>query len=1021
MSFQVRMQKSFFILIVAVLLAGVGNTVSLAQATPILVLTVDGGAIAAVVNDEPVELGWYVDGPVTNCVLIQDNSVSGQTTLATIDTTTLPASGTMDVTPPANSTTNFILNCDGAVDEVPVNVEPPITTLTSDQGTDLVNNPLTGRVNEVILRWNSVNATRCSYITRTSPIIGSVTETSSNDYSNRLGTSGWIRYDGDPRYINETTTFSITCYNDNTGAEHTDTLTITVSNPPPPDPPIVNMWSPDFPVVYRDELYGYAYVDVGFSASNVTSCIERAYYGDGTLYPNPPNWGAGSWVLSRTFTNIQLSTTTIFEVTCSRGDVTIAGIFYPATSTTEQLTIEVQMPGGVDGTVETWDRSALPPVTASITANPNPTTKNALTGYASTITTVNRLNASYCYLSAYRFDAVTGLYTSPYTVSNWNRTLLNNGTTTYAISLATTTRLVADCWRDYDRYNPYATEAEIENAHEVVEYMVYTEEPLEAALPPTLSLYGNAVRATSDGRNQSIDMWTTATERIGFDTRAGTPQYIENSIAATTSSTISFPFVHPHGADDDYDIYLTTCDENDGESTFRVLVSGTLVGQYTTNSPDSPHQYCGSSYGTNVRERVAQNIDINDGDTITIECDTPNDGERCRLVDVLFGAVGLLTTPQVNPVVTSVDVPVLVLAENATFCGSGDYEYGHWAYPATGSRYSWWGAKTHTFLDNTEHTTSMVRVPIATSTRFTLTCWRTGDSLTDYQEFNVYVPFSATLSAQTTVGSGQCIDDGTLGSPFGTAIEAPVGYGPDDDGFCSPMVDLAAMNPSVSLASAIEDNVNGTYDNVNALMVIQNIGPGALPSDSSITYKAVMSIMPAHGLPDVDTSIGTFEGGLSIPANPAVPTQSPTLTRSFGNVPFGTHTICSRVNLDGSPNYPESSTDYTNNVSCSTVTLPVPRPPMIIAADRQLIRPNQTVEISWGVNVTYQLQCVVRGPGGLNESFDTSLVGPGYTDSFTTGPLTSTGIYELRCTEPITNTTFTEQVRIEMVPDIEEI
>ncbi len=905
---------------------------------------------------------------------------------------------------------------------MPVNVEPPVTTLTSDQGTDLVNNPLTGRVSEVILRWNSVNATRCSYITRTSPTIGSVTETSSNDYSNRLGTSGWIRYDGDPRYINETTTFSITCYNDNTGAEETKTLTVNVSNPPPPDAPVVNMGSPDYPATTRDLLYGYAWVDVWFSSANVTWCVERAYYADGTQYSNPPNWGTGSWVLSRDFTNIQIATTTTFEVECGRAAVTIDGVTYPATSTKKQLTIEVLMPGGTVGEdVTNWDRSTLPPVTANITADPNPTVKNALTGYASTIATINRSNASYCYLSAYRFDDVTGLYTSSYTLSNWNRTLLNNGTSTYTISLATTTRLVADCWRDYDRYNPYATEAEIENAHEVVEYMVYTEESLEAALPPTLSLYGNAVWATSDGRNQSINMWTTATERIGFDTRIGTPQHLVNSIAATTSSTISFPFVHPHGADDDYDIYLSMCDENDGESTFRVLVEGVFRGQYTTNSPDSLNQYCGSSYGTVVRERVAQNIQINDGDTITIECDTPNDGERCSLVEVLFGATGLLTTPQVNPVVTSVDVPVLVLAENATFCGSGSTEQAHWAYPNTGSRYSWWGAKTHTFFDNTEHTVSMVRVPIATSTRFTVTCWRTADSLTDYQEFNVYVPFSTTLSAQTTVGSGQCIDDGTLGSPFGTAIEAPVGYGPDDNGFCSPMVDLAALSPSVSLAAATEDNVNGTYDNVNALMVIQNIGPGALPADSSIAYKATMSIMPAHSLPDVDTSIGTFEGGLSIPANPAIPTQSPTLTRSFGNVPFGTHTICSRVNLDGSPNYPESSTDYTNNVSCSTVTLPVPRPPMSITADRQLIRPNQTVEISWGVNVTYQLQCAVLGPGGLNESFDTSLVGPGYTDSFTTGPLTSTGIYELRCTEPITNTAFTEQVRVEMVPDVEEI
>jgi len=94
---------------------------------------------------------------------------------------------------------------------------------------------------------------------------------------------------------------------------------------------------------------------------------------------------------------------------------------------------------------------------------------------------------------------------------------------------------------------------------------------------------------------------------------------------------------------------------------------------------------------------------------------------------------------------------------------------------------------------------------------------------------------------------------------------------------------------------------------------------------------------------------------------------------------------------------------------------------MTIDADRKLIRPNQSAEIEWSVNVTYQLQCQVRGAGGLNESFDTLLVGPAYSDSFTTGPLTSTAVYQIQCTEPITNTVFTDEVRVEMVPDVEEI
>lgn len=988
-----------------------GASLTNAATAPVLVLTVNGGGVAAVVNDEPVELGWYLDGSVTNCSLIQDNSVTGVSTITTIDTSSLPTSGVTMVTPPPNSTTNFILNCDGAVDEVPVNVEPPIVTMSVDQGTDLVNNALTGYVSAVTVRWSSVNATRCSLVSRESATVPLKLESSYlwDDYWDEYGVSGRIHYDGSPRYINETTTFYVTCYNDNTGAEDTASITVNVNNPPPPNPPVVNLWSPNYPNVSRSLLYGYAWVDVGFNSSNATWCTERAYYENGVQYANPPNWGAGSWVLSRNFTGIQLSTTTIFEITCGRNEVTLGGVTYPATSTTERLQINVLMPGGVVGDVTTWDRSTLPPVGATISASPNPTTKVALTGYAGTNATVFRQNASYCFLKAYRMNAVTGLYTDEFNLSNWTRTLNNNGTSTFAVSLSTTTKLVADCWRDYDRNNPAATPAELDSGHEVVETIVVVIHPDEPAPPPVLYMYGNAVRKSAN------DLWTNHTEMLGFNNLAGNPQYIENTSALNSSSRISFDFVHPYGADDDYAIHLRMCDENDGESTFRVYVKDVLVGQYTTNSAASPDSLCNGSTAT--YKRVAQNIAITDGDKITIECDTPADGERCRLLDVLFGAEGNLVTPQVNPVVTSVEQTILVLADNATYCG-GSGELGHWAYPISAPRYSWWGNKTYTYFDSSDHTASMVRTPLATSTRFTVTCWRTGDALTDQEEVNVYVPFSTTLSAQTTVGSGQCIDDGSFGS-FGVQMDAPPGYGPDGDGFCSPMVDLASISPALSIAGAVEDNVNGTYDDLDALIVIQNLGPGGLPANSSVAYKAVMTLMPVFGLPDMETPAGDFDGELVAPDVDSI-TQSSTLTRTFNGVPFGTHTVCARVNLDGSPNYPEVSDDLANNSSCTTITLPVPRPPMSISTERKLVRNQESATIDWSVNVTYQLLCTVRGPGGLNQSFDTSLVGPDHTDTFTTSPLSSTGEYQLQCTEPITNTVFTETLRVEMVPDVQE-
>ncbi|MCA9357752.1 hypothetical protein KC902_00640 [Candidatus Kaiserbacteria bacterium] len=998
-----------------------------AQATssaPVLVLTVknmDNEPVIAAVNDEPLRLEWYVDGPVTNCVIIQDNSVSGQTPLTSVNTASLPETGSIMVTPPANSTTNYVLNCDANVAEVPVNTDPPVVTMSVDQGLDLVNNALTGHVDNALVRWSSVNATRCSYVSRVSSSTA-VTETYSGDVSNILGTSGWIRYDGNPREIHETTTFNITCYNDNTGAEDTGSITINVSNPPGPGAPMVTVGSPDYPSVERDALYGYAYVDVWYTSNNVTSCARRAYYPDGVTEYSLSGWShSGTSYTSFSFTNIQVATTTIFEVTCSRGAVTIGGVPYPATSSTDRILINVNMPGNV-GDVNTWDRSTLPPVAATLTASPNPTTKVALTGYAAATAEVYREYASYCYLKAYQFSTLSGDYTNEYSLSNWTRTLNGNGTSTYNISVATTTRLVADCWRDYDRQGAgtYSSAAEIDNGHEVVETLLLVSEPSEAAPAPKLYLYGNAT-VWSASR-----MYTTGISNVGYSLGY---DFLEHIPMGESTNSITFNFDHPFNDEDEYDIWVNVCDEVDGASTYNLYVEGVLVGSMETDKTINPAiTSCGSS-GAFSRQRIATGVDIADNDEITLECISRDDGERCTHKEVAFGAPGAIATPQVNPVVTQHEVPVLVIAENTTFCGGGGLgaPNSHTAYRLSDmSIYDWWAIKSTAspYYDSNNygtpsgsHSYTFHGIPIATTSKLTLGCWRTGDGEVDEEELNIYVPYKTSLSAETTIGVGQCIDDGTFGS-FGSSIEAPPGYGPDTDGWCSPMVDLESESPAVSIGSATEDNVNGQYDNLPVLIVVRNIGPGELVPSSNISYKAVLEVMPVFGLPDIESGVGLFNGGLGLP----VPSDSPTLTRVIDNVPFGTHTVCSRVNLDGIPdNYPEASSDYTNNTSCTTITLPVPRPPMTISADRELIRNGQSASIDWGVNVTYELQCAVQGPGGLNQSFNTLMTGPAYTDSFTTMPLTATGEYLLTCTEPITGTTFIEKERVEMVPDVEEI
>jgi hypothetical protein len=446
-----------------------------------------------------------------------------------------------------------------------------------------------------------------------------------------------------------------------------------------------------------------------------------------------------------------------------------------------------------------------------------------------------------------------------------------------------------------------------------------------------------------------------------------------------------------------------------GDGTTRVHKvynnAGAVVGTHNLSGVIAP---VSCAVAPHNRVRIASSVMIQHEDTITLECTNGSAEDQCPVNRLYFGAGNNSNVvARMDPVTELAKVQMLWLSENTTSC-SALYSYN----PITGVYLG--------YVDGTGYTDRFPSlINVSTSTRYAISCSRASDGKSAQSTMIVNVPFRSIYSITTLVFSGQCIDKNTA-----TLMDAPPGYGPDSDGFCVPLLDLSGVNPSASLASAVEDNVNGTYD-LPVLMAIKNVlynGNGApLPENSAISYKATMALMPAHGLSPLETSTAYFNGSLEAPTADDAPVQSGTLTRSFTDVPFGIHELCARINLDGSPNYAEANPDVSNNTVCTTINLPVPPPPMTIDADRKLIRPNQSAEIEWSVNVTYQLQCQVRGAGGLNESFDTLLVGPAYSDSFTTGPLTSTAVYQIQCTEPITNTVFTDEVRVEMEPDVEEI
>ena len=232
-------------------------------------------------------------------------------------------------------------------------------------------------------------------------------------------------------------------------------------------------------------------------------------------------------------------------------------------------------------------------------------------------------------------------------------------------------------------------------------------------------------------------------------------------------------------------------------------------------------------------------------------------------------------------------------------------------------------------------------------------------------------------------------------------------------------VEIDALEPSMNISSASEDGVDGTYDNVRALVGMQNLGLGTVPAGTPLTYKATIDIDNYFTDPDQTSSVGSYTGGLN-PTGTAGD-QSATLTRTFDDIPFGTHTVCALVNLDA-PIYTEYPNNTANNTHCASVTIAVPQPPLSITSSKNLIRAGETATISWSAHTAYTMNCTVSGAGGLNTSFDASAnhpTGP-VTGSQTTTAISNTSEFTLSCIEPHTNTTFEETVLVEVAPDYEE-
>ncbi len=210
--------------------------------------------------------------------------------------------------------------------------------------------------------------------------------------------------------------------------------------------------------------------------------------------------------------------------------------------------------------------------------------------------------------------------------------------------------------------------------------------------------------------------------------------------------------------------------------------------------------------------------------------------------------------------------------------------------------------------------------------------------------------------------------------------------------------------PSVTFTpSTTVDPITGDYDSVEVRFQTGNDGG----SDTGTTITYIVEIDYGNdGSYDVSQTgtISSIASGGSVNGS-----------EIFTDVPFGNNTI--RVTID--TNDDVSEVNETDNSRTLGATLVPVAPNFTVTVSPNIVREGQTATVTWDTEVLYPLNCSISGPALTTHSFDPSVNGS--TGNRTTGLLSSKSEYTLSCTEPITNTTFTESASVDIIPNAEEI
>lgn len=292
--------------------------------------------------------------------------------------------------------------------------------------------------------------------------------------------------------------------------------------------------------------------------------------------------------------------------------------------------------------------------------------------------------------------------------------------------------------------------------------------------------------------------------------------------------------------------------------------------------------------------------------------------------------------------------------------------------------------------------------------------WRNTDSIS--ADFNDTIDLQwSSAHATRCVGSGFSTGNRSGGTLSGASLPSAGGSrtylvtctGPG--GTATDRVIVNRLNKPNLTLSSLEIAPSDTFDKTTGIYQSVAFSTRVLNNGESRAARSDYRIRST----DISRSISiTPITGSTILLNP---NASAPITFNFTSVPFGVYERV--VTADYNDVIDESN--ESDNERRSTLTVPPPVPDLSLTTPQTIVRNGEAFTINWDTDMTYPMNCTVTGANLSAITFDPSVSGP--TGSTVIDGLNAAATYTLTCVEPITNSSNSVDLRIEVIGDLEEI